>query len=191
MQHSVISILFVFTVVSDLCIQISEFSLAGFIVGYPFDRLRNNPDVRSLSLQRHHYWLLSVLDLILFWVQAMQVKIFIDDLCKTGKLEGVKYTFWDECFTSKVIASSLASPSGSSCDMWHAFQCLGPCLRWIHKLGQMSVIMFWIVFHLIKFSFTWCWLMHRLLLHWISSTMNFIFVIYWFLLSIHRMWNYW
>ncbi|KGN50104.1 uncharacterized protein LOC101219574 [Cucumis sativus] len=58
--------------------MISEFSLAGFIVGYPFDRLRNNPD-------------------------AMQVKIFIDDLCKTGKLEGVKYTFWDECFTSKNV----------------------------------------------------------------------------------------
>ncbi|XP_038875333.1 putative pre-16S rRNA nuclease isoform X2 [Benincasa hispida] len=34
---------------------------------------------------------------------AVQVKIFIDELCKTGKLEDVKYTFWDECFTSKNV----------------------------------------------------------------------------------------
>ncbi|XP_022957830.1 uncharacterized protein LOC111459253 [Cucurbita moschata] len=57
---------------------ISELSLSGFIVGYPFDGQRRNAD-------------------------AVQVKIFIDDLCKTGKLEGVKYTFWDECFTSKNV----------------------------------------------------------------------------------------
>ncbi|XP_038875331.1 putative pre-16S rRNA nuclease isoform X1 [Benincasa hispida] len=57
---------------------ISKFSLAGFIVGYPSLRLRRNPD-------------------------AVQVKIFIDELCKTGKLEDVKYTFWDECFTSKNV----------------------------------------------------------------------------------------
>ncbi|KAI8569522.1 hypothetical protein RHMOL_Rhmol02G0285100 [Rhododendron molle] len=34
---------------------------------------------------------------------AVQVKLFIDDLCKTGRLEGVRYTFWDECFTSKNV----------------------------------------------------------------------------------------
>ncbi|XP_022159849.1 uncharacterized protein LOC111026145 [Momordica charantia] len=62
----------------DLQRLISELSLAGFIVGYPFDRQRRNAD-------------------------AVQVKIFIDDLCKTGTLEGVKYTFWDECFTSKNV----------------------------------------------------------------------------------------
>ncbi|XP_012086915.1 putative pre-16S rRNA nuclease isoform X2 [Jatropha curcas] len=56
----------------------SELSLAGFVVGYPFDRLRSAPD-------------------------AVQVKVFIDDLCKTGKLEGLKYTYWDECFTSKNV----------------------------------------------------------------------------------------
>ncbi|KAL0542263.1 hypothetical protein IC582_022361 [Cucumis melo] len=61
---------------------ISEFSLAGFIVGYPFDRLRKN-------------------------TEAIQVKIFIDDLCKTGKLEGVKYTFWDEGFTSKNVEQMI------------------------------------------------------------------------------------
>ncbi|TXG68145.1 hypothetical protein EZV62_003080 [Acer yangbiense] len=30
-----------------------------------------------------------------------QTKIFIDDLCKTGKVEGLKYTFWDRGITSK------------------------------------------------------------------------------------------
>ncbi|GFS37147.1 transcription factor jumonji (jmjC) domain-containing protein [Actinidia rufa] len=34
---------------------------------------------------------------------AVQVKLLIDDLCKTGKLEGLRYTFWDECFTSKPL----------------------------------------------------------------------------------------
>lgn len=31
------------------------------------------------------------------------MKLFIDDLCKTGKLKDVKYTYWDECFTSKNV----------------------------------------------------------------------------------------
>ncbi|EOY24713.1 PREDICTED: putative pre-16S rRNA nuclease isoform X3 [Theobroma cacao] len=37
---------------------------------------------------------------------AVQVKLFIDDLSKTGKLDGVKYTFWNECFTSKQYMTS-------------------------------------------------------------------------------------
>ncbi|XP_021890634.1 uncharacterized protein LOC110809185 [Carica papaya] len=57
---------------------ISELSLEGFIVGYPFDRQRTVPN-------------------------AVHVKLFIDDLCKTGKLKDVKYTYWDECFTSKNV----------------------------------------------------------------------------------------
>ncbi|KAF5938652.1 hypothetical protein HYC85_022911 [Camellia sinensis] len=62
---------------SDFQSLICELSLTGFVFGYPFDRLRSSPD-------------------------AVQVKLLIDDLCKTGKLEGLKYTFWNECFTSKV-----------------------------------------------------------------------------------------
>ncbi|CAL5442507.1 unnamed protein product [Camellia sinensis] len=58
---------------SDFQSLICELSLTGFVFGYPFDRLRSSPDV----------------------------KLLIDDLCKTGKLEGLKYTFWNECFTSK------------------------------------------------------------------------------------------
>ncbi|KAF8410167.1 hypothetical protein HHK36_002689 [Tetracentron sinense] len=57
---------------------ISELSLGAFIVGYPFDRHRN-------------------------CVDAVQVKLFIDDLRKTGQLEGLWYTYWDECFTSKNV----------------------------------------------------------------------------------------
>ncbi|GMH09396.1 hypothetical protein Nepgr_011237 [Nepenthes gracilis] len=60
----------------DLQSLISELSLVSFIVGYPFDRQKSSPD-------------------------AVQVKIFVDDLCKTGKLEGLRYTYWNECFTSK------------------------------------------------------------------------------------------
>lgn len=63
---------------SDFQRLISKLSVVGFIVGYPFDRHRGNST-------------------------AFQVKIFIDDLCKTGKLEGVRYTYWDECFTSKNV----------------------------------------------------------------------------------------
>ncbi|XP_017624581.1 uncharacterized protein LOC108468203 isoform X4 [Gossypium arboreum] len=57
---------------------ISELSLVGFVVGYPFDRQRLAPD-------------------------ATQVKLFIDDLSETGKLDGLKFTFWDERFTSKNV----------------------------------------------------------------------------------------
>ncbi|KAK9927214.1 hypothetical protein M0R45_024409 [Rubus argutus] len=57
---------------------ISELSLVGFVVGYPFNRQRGTPD-------------------------AVQVKLLIEDLCKTRKLEGLKYTYWDECFTSKNV----------------------------------------------------------------------------------------
>ncbi|XP_015055623.1 uncharacterized protein LOC107002206 isoform X3 [Solanum pennellii] len=34
---------------------------------------------------------------------AVHVKLFIDDLCRTGELRGVNYTFRDECFTSKNV----------------------------------------------------------------------------------------
>lgn len=64
--------------VSDFESLVSELSLEGFVVGYPFDRFRGTRD-------------------------AVQVNLFIDDLCKTRKLEGLKYTYWDERFTSKNV----------------------------------------------------------------------------------------
>ncbi|KAM1079963.1 hypothetical protein ACFX2B_014469 [Malus domestica] len=63
---------------ADFQSLISELSLVGFIVGYAFDRQKGTPD-------------------------AVQVKLFIDDLSKTRKLEGLKYTYWDEGFTSKNV----------------------------------------------------------------------------------------
>ncbi|CAM8881011.1 unnamed protein product [Rhodiola kirilowii] len=39
----------------------------------------------------------------------LQVKIFIDDLSKTEQLEGVKYTYWDESFTSKGVEMLINS----------------------------------------------------------------------------------
>ncbi|KAL1541455.1 putative pre-16S rRNA nuclease [Salvia divinorum] len=47
-------------------------------IDYPFERQKSNPD-------------------------AVQVKLFIDDLNKTGKFDDLKYTFWGECYTSKNV----------------------------------------------------------------------------------------
>ncbi|KAK3198624.1 hypothetical protein Dsin_022039 [Dipteronia sinensis] len=57
---------------------ISDHNLEGFIVGYPFNKNRTTTD-------------------------GAQVKLFIDELCNTGKLKGLKYTYWDEGFTSKIV----------------------------------------------------------------------------------------
>ncbi|XP_044476489.1 putative pre-16S rRNA nuclease [Mangifera indica] len=62
----------------DFQCLISEYNLKGFIIGHPFNRRQSSAD-------------------------AIQVKLFIDELCKTGKLEGLEYTYWDESFTSKNV----------------------------------------------------------------------------------------
>ncbi|XP_047332946.1 putative pre-16S rRNA nuclease [Impatiens glandulifera] len=66
----------------DFQCLISELSLIGFVVGCPFDRHRRCP-------------------------QSVIIKLFIDELCKNERLEGMKYTFWDECFTSKSVELML------------------------------------------------------------------------------------
>ncbi|TKY70947.1 putative Holliday junction resolvase [Spatholobus suberectus] len=63
---------------SDFESLISKYSLKGFVIGIPFDKHRVSSD-------------------------AVQVKVFIDHLCRTKMLEGVKYTYWNECFTSKNV----------------------------------------------------------------------------------------
>ncbi|KAL8543672.1 hypothetical protein ACS0TY_004297 [Phlomoides rotata] len=63
---------------SDFQKLIYGLSLSGLVVGYPFDRHQSSPN-------------------------AMHVKLFIDDLNKTGKFDDLMYTFWDECFTSKSV----------------------------------------------------------------------------------------
>ncbi|CAI9094043.1 OLC1v1029692C1 [Oldenlandia corymbosa var. corymbosa] len=66
----------------DFQLLISRLSLMGFVVGYPFNKQKNSAD-------------------------AVQVNLFINDLCATGKLEGVNYTIWEECFSSKSMGFVL------------------------------------------------------------------------------------
>uniref|UniRef100_A0A7N0VHM6 YqgF/RNase H-like domain-containing protein n=1 Tax=Kalanchoe fedtschenkoi TaxID=63787 RepID=A0A7N0VHM6_KALFE len=65
-------------IATDFQTMIKKLSLVGLVVGYPFHRQKSSPD-------------------------AVQVKIFIENLAQTQKLEGVKYTYWDESFTSKGV----------------------------------------------------------------------------------------
>ncbi|CAA6657472.1 unnamed protein product [Spirodela intermedia] len=61
---------------------VSELSLAGLIVGYPFRKQS------KLSLELH-------------------VEYFVKELGETGKLDGLCYTYWDEHYTSKCVESLL------------------------------------------------------------------------------------
>ncbi|CAL5187526.1 unnamed protein product [Lathyrus oleraceus] len=63
---------------SDFKSLISKYSLKGFVIGLPFDRHLVSSD-------------------------AVQMKVFIDNLRRTNMLEDVEYTFWNECFTSKNV----------------------------------------------------------------------------------------
>jgi hypothetical protein len=36
--------------------------------------------------------------------QAIQVSLLVGELSKTGKLDDLSYTYWDENFTSKVLS---------------------------------------------------------------------------------------
>lgn len=62
----------------DLQCLVSELSLGGFVFGCPSDRRKPCQD-------------------------GLHVKLFIDDLCRTGELRGVNYTFRDEMYTSKNV----------------------------------------------------------------------------------------
>ncbi|KAK1560362.1 hypothetical protein Q3G72_025778 [Acer saccharum] len=61
---------------------ISRYKLHCVVVGYPCSIKNENP-------------------------YGEQVKIFINDLHNTGKLEGLKYTYWDKRFASKAMESDL------------------------------------------------------------------------------------
>lgn len=67
----------------DLQTLVSQVSLKGFVVGYPF----------SFQGQSN--------------VEAVQVKLFMEDIRKTGKLDGLYYTYWDENYTSKCVQALL------------------------------------------------------------------------------------
>ncbi|XP_017696784.1 putative pre-16S rRNA nuclease isoform X2 [Phoenix dactylifera] len=67
----------------DLQMLVSQLSLIGFVVGYPF------------SLQGQSS------------VEAVQVKLFMEELRKTGRLDGLCYTYWNENYTSKCVEALL------------------------------------------------------------------------------------
>ncbi|CAO2182799.1 unnamed protein product [Urochloa humidicola] len=61
----------------------SKYSLAGFVVGYPFNlHGQHSPD-------------------------AVQVRLLAAELYQTGKLDDLCYTYWDENFTSKCVEALL------------------------------------------------------------------------------------
>ncbi|XP_072963212.1 uncharacterized protein [Typha angustifolia] len=67
----------------DFRTLVSRLSLVGFVVGFPF----------SLQGQSN--------------VEAAQVRLFVEDLRKTGKLDDLSYTYWDENYTSKCVEALL------------------------------------------------------------------------------------
>ncbi|KAH9322365.1 hypothetical protein KI387_017004, partial [Taxus chinensis] len=62
---------------------VDQFSLAGFVIGYPL------PMYKFQS------------------TQAFRVKLFADQLKKTGRFEGLAYTYWDERLTTKAMECML------------------------------------------------------------------------------------
>ncbi|KAF3327509.1 Holliday junction resolvase [Carex littledalei] len=69
----------------DFQTLVTTLSLAGFVVGYPFK-------IQGQSTS-----------------DAVQVKLFIQELHKTNMLDGVSYTYWDENYTSR-CAEALLEP---------------------------------------------------------------------------------
>lgn len=67
----------------DFKTLVEKYSLEGFVVGYPFNlQGQSSPD-------------------------AIQVNLLVGELCKTGKLNDLSYTYWDENFTSKCVEALL------------------------------------------------------------------------------------
>ncbi|KQK09895.1 uncharacterized protein LOC100833580 isoform X1 [Brachypodium distachyon] len=67
----------------DFKTLVKKYSLAGLVVGYPFNlQGQCSPD-------------------------AIQVSLLVGELCKTGKLDDLSYTYWDENFTSKCVEALL------------------------------------------------------------------------------------
>ncbi|XP_047056838.1 putative pre-16S rRNA nuclease [Lolium rigidum] len=63
--------------------KVKKYSLKGLIVGYPFNlQGQSSPD-------------------------AIQVSLLVGELSKTGKLDDLGYTYWDENFTSKCVEALL------------------------------------------------------------------------------------
>ncbi|XP_051225847.1 uncharacterized protein [Lolium perenne] len=68
---------------ADFKTLVKKYSLQGLIVGYPFNlQGQSSPD-------------------------AIQVSLLVGELSKTGKLDDLSYTYWDENFTSKCVEALL------------------------------------------------------------------------------------
>lgn len=67
----------------DFQTLVSRYSLSGFIVGYPFGIQGQNS------------------------VEAIQVKLLIEKLKNTGLLDDMRYTYWNENYTSKCVEALL------------------------------------------------------------------------------------
>ncbi|KAK1322717.1 hypothetical protein QJS10_CPA02g00358 [Acorus calamus] len=67
----------------DLQTLVSELSLGGIIIGYPLDSINSSSP------------------------GAERIKLFVEDLNQTGKLDDLSYTYWDERYTSKSCETLL------------------------------------------------------------------------------------
>ncbi|KAK1409040.1 hypothetical protein QVD17_41304 [Tagetes erecta] len=96
---------------------ISTLSLSAFVVGYPYEKLKKNSQ------------------------NAIHVPGFVDDLCNTGKLEDVKYTLWNECFTTKNVELLLKPlklhpvEAKTSSDKFAAVAILQAYLDFVNRYG--------------------------------------------------------
>ncbi|KAK0571167.1 hypothetical protein LWI29_012026 [Acer saccharum] len=110
---------------------ISEHNLVCFVVGTPYTR---DCDAKPF---------------------LEETQIFIDNLCKTGKLEGFKYTYWDSCIRSKnsefvleqhvqFILEHLNQPQDMSktiMDKCHAVSALQGFLDCTHKMHRSKSLL--------------------------------------------------
>ncbi|KAJ6814937.1 putative pre-16S rRNA nuclease isoform X1 [Iris pallida] len=69
----------------DFQLLVAKYSLVGFVVGHPF----------SIEGQAN--------------VEAVQVRLFIENLRRTGKLDGIDYTYWNENYSSLCVEALLES----------------------------------------------------------------------------------
>ncbi|XBI29150.1 hypothetical protein VPH35_053204 [Triticum aestivum] len=93
----------------DFKTLVKNYSLAGLVVGYPFNlQGQSSPDVQCPFGSIVHLLFHFMFSNVSFSVkQASQVSLLVGELCKTGKLDDLSYTYWDENFTSKCVEALL------------------------------------------------------------------------------------
>ncbi|KAK0578459.1 hypothetical protein LWI29_010764 [Acer saccharum] len=64
--------------------------------------------------------------------EVAKVKSFVEDLCNTGKLEGLKYTYWDKRFAPREVV--VAEEAASRWQRWsgggYSLVCSGGTMEW-------------------------------------------------------------